>query len=123
MTPPSTRLSRSNSGLYFDRYDVFRINVTEAGLHEVYDDERRICYHDSVALITVIMVVPLQALIADNLLKQLFRPNGKFLYKRTAVFYQPLELGKAFKAAKKICGSTRQNSISATGQGDKLSKH
>lgn len=102
--------------------DVFRMRVTQAGPDEFHDDERRICYHDGVASITAMMVAPPQALITEDLLDRLFRPNGKFLRKRTAVFYRPLEPGKAFKAAKKIRGNARRNSTTATGQSDELAK-
>ncbi|MDO4144109.1 hypothetical protein QKG77_13955 [Clavibacter michiganensis] len=98
----------------------FRMKVTQAGPDEFHDDARRICHHDGVASMTAMMVAPPQMHITEDLLNVLFRPNGKFLRKRTAVFYRPLAPGKAFKAAKKIGDTARRNTTTVTGSTDPL---
>ena len=100
----------------------FRMTVTQAGPDEFHDDQRRICYHDGVASMTAMMVAPPQMHITEELMNVLFRPNGKFLRKRTAVFYRPLSQGKAFKAAKKVGANARRNSTTATGADDEFAK-
>lgn len=101
----------------------FRMKVTQAGPDEFHDEQRRICYHDGVASMTAMMVAPPQMHITEEFLEVLFRPNGKFLRKRTAVFYRPLSPGAAIKAAKKLGANARRNSTTATGQDDELAKY
>ena len=100
----------------------FRMPVTQAGPDEFHDDQRRICYHDGVASMTAMMVAPPQMHITEELMNVLFRPNGKFLRKRTAVFYRPLSQGKAFKTAKKVGVNARRGSTTVTGETDEFAK-
>lgn len=99
-----------------------KMKVTQAGPDEFRDDERRICYHDGVASMTAIMVAPPQMHITEELMNVLFRPNGKFLRKRAAVFYRPLSQGKAFKAAKRVAANARRGTTTATGGTDEFAK-
>jgi hypothetical protein len=94
---------------------TFRMKVTEAGPDEFDDSARRICYHDGVASMTAMMVAPPMMHITEDYLNRLFKPNGKFLRKRTAVFYRPLTPGAAVKAAKKLRDGARR-SATAKGQ-------
>jgi hypothetical protein len=97
------------------------MRVTEAGPDEFTDDDRRICYHDGVASMTAMMVAPPQMHITEDFLDRLFKPNGKFLRKRTAVFYRPLTPGAAIKAAAKLRKGAK---IAATsGEESEFSKH
>ncbi len=100
----------------------FHMKVTEAGPDELNHDSRRVCYHDGVASMTAMMVVPPQMHITEDFLNGLFQPNGKFLRKRTAVFYRPLSPGRALKAAKKIRENATRNSTTATGAPDQMAK-
>ncbi|KQO64260.1 SCO6880 family protein [Curtobacterium sp. Leaf261] len=99
-----------------------RMKVTQAGPDEFHDDQRRICYHDGVASMTAMMVAPPQMHITEELMNVLFRPSGKFLRKRAAVFYRPLSQGKAFRAAKKVGENARRNTTTATGGSDEFAK-
>lgn len=100
---------------------TFRMRVTDAGPDEFTDDDRRICYHDGVASMTAMMVAPPQMHITEDFLDRLFKPNGKFLRKRTAVFYRPLTPGAAIKAAAKLRKGAK---IAATsGEESEFSKH
>lgn len=96
----------------------FKMRVTQAGPDEFHDHERRICYHDGVASMTAMMVAPPQMHITEQLMDDLFRPNGKFLRKRCAVYYRPMTQGKAFKAAKKIGENASRNSTTVSGGND-----
>lgn len=100
----------------------FHMRVTQAGPDEFDDSARRICYHDGVASITAMMVAPPQALITEDLMNRLFQPNGKFLRKRAAVFYGPVDPGKAFKLAKKMRGNAKRNSKGVRGDDNEIEK-
>lgn len=99
-----------------DRTPMMR--VTQAGPDFFDDSARRVCYHDGVASMTAMMVAPPQMHITEQILNDLFRPNGKFLRKRGAVYYRPLTQGKAFKTAQKIGEDANRNTTTATGRRD-----
>jgi hypothetical protein len=99
-----------------------QMKVTQAGPDEFHDNDRRICHHDGVASMTAMMVAPPQMHITEELMNVLFRPNGKFLRKRAAVFYRPLSQGKAFKAARRVGENARRNTTTATGGSDEFAK-
>lgn len=100
----------------------FRMKVTAAGPDEFNDDARRVCYHDGVASMTAMMTVPPQMHITEDFFNGLFQPNGKFLRKRTAVFYRPKKPGQALKVAKKLSSNARRNTTTATGDTNEMAK-
>ncbi|KDP89793.1 MULTISPECIES: SCO6880 family protein [Clavibacter] len=80
----------------------FRLRVTEAGPDEFDDTARRICLHDGVASVTVMMLAPPQAHITEDSMDALFAPQDKFLRKRVAVFYRPLTPGESLRRATEL---------------------
>lgn len=62
---------------------------------EFFDDSAgRIVRHDGVASATVMMTVPPQSFIHARSFDALFGPNPKFLRKRVAIFYRPVDPGR-----------------------------
>ncbi|AMM22908.1 hypothetical protein AX769_22515 (plasmid) [Frondihabitans sp. PAMC 28766] len=90
---------------------TFRMKVTEAGPDVFTDDDRRVCFHDGVASMTVMMTVPPQAHITESTLEELFAPQDRFLRKRVAIFYRPLTPAQAIKRATEL---RRNAGVSAT---------
>ncbi|WP_434181480.1 SCO6880 family protein (plasmid) [Clavibacter michiganensis] len=84
----------------------FTLRVSDAGPDEFDDSARRICYHDGVASVTVMMLAPPQKLITEDSMNALFRPQDKFLRKRVAVFWRPLTPGEAVRRAAELRRST-----------------
>ncbi len=91
--------------------NTFRMKVTQAGPDEFNDDDRRVCFHDGVASMTVMMTVPPQAHITETTLEELFAPQDRFLRKRVAIFYRPLTPAQAIKRATEL---RRNAGVSAT---------
>lgn len=94
------------------------LQVTQAGPDTFDDSERRVCYHDGVASMTAMMVAPPQMHITEQILDDLFRPNGAFLRKRGAVYYRPMAQGKAFKTVQKIGDNAVRGNTTITGRQD-----
>ncbi|ALD14368.1 hypothetical protein GW571_14550 (plasmid) [Clavibacter capsici] len=84
----------------------FRLRVTDAGPDEFDDTARRVCRHDGVASVTVMMLAPPQAHITEDSMAALFLPQDKFLRKRVAVFYRPLTPGESLRRAAELRRST-----------------
>lgn len=69
---------------------------------EFFDDSAgRIVYHDGVASTTVMMTVPPRSHIHARSFDRLFGPNPKFLRKRVAIFYRPVDPGTGAKTVDK----------------------
>ncbi|WP_420367141.1 SCO6880 family protein [Curtobacterium sp. L1-20] len=101
---------------------VSTLRITQAGPDFFDDSARRVCYHDGVASMTAMMVAPPQMHITEQILNDLFRPNGKFLRKRGAVYYRPMTQGKAFRTAQKIAEDASRNGTTVTGRRDVMAQ-
>lgn len=100
----------------------FRTRVTAAGPEYFDDSQRRVCFHDGVASMTVMMTVPPRMHITEDTMKELFAPQDKFLRKRVAIFYRPLSASQAIKRAAQL----RKNAgvaATAKGQASSFDKH
>ena len=73
----------------------------QAGPGFLDDSAGRVTYHDGVASMTLMMTSPPGAHITARSLDRLFGPNPKFLRKRVAIFYRPVDPGAAAKLVDK----------------------
>nr|WP_176704980.1 SCO6880 family protein [Arthrobacter sp.]AXV46597.1 hypothetical protein pA58H2_p51 [Arthrobacter sp.] len=70
---------------------------------EFFDDSRgRVVFHDGVASMTLMMTVPPESQITARSFDQLFGPNAKFLRKRVAIMYRPVDPGTAAKTVNRL---------------------
>ncbi|MHA7146444.1 SCO6880 family protein [Arthrobacter sp. TmT3-37] len=70
---------------------------------EFFDDSQgRVVFHDGVASMTLMMTVPPESQITARSFDRLFGPNPKFLRKRVAVFYRPIDPGSAAKTVNRL---------------------
>ncbi|MDO5752456.1 SCO6880 family protein [Arthrobacter sp.] len=68
-----------------------------------FDDSRgRVVFHDGVASMTLMMTVPPGAHITAKSFDRLFGPNPKFLRKRVAITYRPVDGGVANKTVDRL---------------------
>lgn len=68
-----------------------------AGPGFIDDSHGRITFHDGVASMTVMMTAPPSAHITANSFSRLFGPDPKFLRKRVAILYRPVDPGTGAK--------------------------
>lgn len=66
------------------------------------DSQGRVSYHDGVASMTLMMTVPPGAHITARSFDRIFGPNSKFLRKRVALFYRPVDPGTGAKVVDKL---------------------
>lgn len=71
------------------------LRVSEAGPEYFDDSLGRRCLHEGVASMSVLVIQPPRIRIRETSLQPLFAPSDRFLRKRVAVFYRPVEPGKA----------------------------
>ena len=71
-----------------------RTRLTSAGPEVLSDAQTRVCFHDGVASMTAMMTVPPRMHITESFMQDLFAPQQKFLRKRVAVFYRPMNGGE-----------------------------
>ncbi|MFK4299435.1 hypothetical protein ABH924_004618 [Arthrobacter sp. GAS37] len=83
------------------------MRLSEAGPDYFDDFPTRVAFHDGVASMTAVMVIPPRIHITEKTFKKLFAPATKFLRKRVTVFYRPLSSGEALKKAEQLRRSTR----------------
>lgn len=68
-----------------------------------FDDSRgRVVFHDGVASMTLMMTIPPGAHITAKSFDRLFGPNSKFLRKRVAIIYRPVDGGVAAKTVDRL---------------------
>lgn len=80
-----------------------RLRLTEAGPDWLDESgHRHVMFHDGVASLTVMMMVPPRMHITESMMATLFEPADKFLRKRVAIFYRPLTSGEAVKKAQNL---------------------
>lgn len=78
------------------------MRVTEAGPDFFDDSNKRVCLHDGVASVTVIVLQPPRQNITEDTMAHLFRPSEKFLRKRVTVFYRTVSLGKQVQVVDRL---------------------
>jgi hypothetical protein len=66
------------------------------------DSQGRVVFHDGVASMTLMMTVPPGAHITSRSFDRIFGPNAKFLRKRVALFYRPVDPGSGAKIVDKL---------------------
>lgn len=66
------------------------------------DSQGRVVFHDGVASMTLMMTVPPGAHITSRSFDRIFGPNSKFLRKRVALFYRPVDPGSGAKVVDKL---------------------
>lgn len=66
------------------------------------DSQGRVVFHDGVASMTLMMTVPPGAHITAKSFDRLFGPNSKFLRKRVAITYRPVDAGVAGKTVDRL---------------------
>ena len=66
------------------------------------DSQGRVVFHDGVASMTLMMTVPPGSHITSRSFDRLFGPNAKFLRKRVALFYRPVDPGTGAKVVDKL---------------------
>lgn len=70
---------------------------------EFFDDSQgRVVFHDGVASMTLMMTVPPESQITARSFDRLFGPNPKFLRKRVAVIYRPVDPGAAARTVNRL---------------------
>ncbi|GAA4378193.1 SCO6880 family protein [Paeniglutamicibacter cryotolerans] len=70
---------------------------------EFFDDSRgRVVFHDGVASMTLMMTIPPESQITARSFDQLFGPNPKFLRKRVAILYRPVDPGTAARTVNRL---------------------
>lgn len=100
----------------------FRTRLTEAGPEYFDDSQRRVSLHDGVASMTVMMTVPPRMHITEDTFRELFSPQDKFLRKRVAVFYRPMNAGDAVRKAQQLRRGAGV-AASAKGMASNFDKH
>lgn len=70
-------------------------SFSSAGPNVLDDSNGRLVFHDGVVSMSVMMTTPPQSHITVKSLDRLFGPSPKFLRKRVAVLYRPLDPGNA----------------------------
>ncbi|TPV48012.1 hypothetical protein FJ661_19815 [Pseudarthrobacter phenanthrenivorans] len=66
------------------------------------DSQGRVVFHDGVASMTLMMTVPPGAHITSRSFDRVFGPNAKFLRKRVALFYRPVDPGTGAKTVDRL---------------------
>ncbi|TYC96595.1 hypothetical protein FQ377_13790 [Arthrobacter echini] len=70
---------------------------------EFFDDSQgRVVFHDGVASMTLMMTVPPESQITARSFDRLFGPNPKFLRKRVAIMYRPIDPGTAARTVNRL---------------------
>lgn len=70
---------------------------------EFFDDSRgRVVFHDGVASMTLMMTIPPESQITARSFDALFGPNSKFLRKRVAIMYRPVDPGTAARTVNRL---------------------
>ena len=72
-------------------------SLAKAGPGFFDDTDNRVVFHDGVASMSVMMTVPPNAQITARSFDRLLGPNAKFLRKRVAIFYRPVDPGTGAK--------------------------
>lgn len=88
------------------------MRVSEAGPDFFDDSNKRVCLHDGVASVTVLVLQPPRQNITESSMAPLFRPSEKFLRKRVAVFYRAVSPGKQVQVVDRL-GKTASTVASA----------
>lgn len=102
---------------------VFHTRLTEAGPEFFDDTNGRVVFHDGVASMSVMMLVPPRMHITETTMQSLFAPSEKFLRKRVAVFYRPLSGAQAVKRAQNLRRGAGFTASSGKGQTSTFDKH
>lgn len=101
----------------------FHTKVTQAGPEFFDDSNKRVSYHDGVASMTVMMLVPPRMHITETTMETLFSPSDKFLRKRVAIYYRPLSGAQAVKRAQNLRRGAGFTATTSKGQTSTFDEH
>lgn len=91
---------------------------------DFFDDSHgRVVYHDGVASMTAMMTIPPGSHITAKSFDSIFGPNPKFLRKRVAVLYRPVDPGGAAKKVDRLVKTADWTMSTRKGRATSFDKH